>query len=135
MKISSGIYLVLASVKVIHINQRYDIAILMIVKENSNFIKQQLDVKLRSFFVQLVVHHNLNEFSQFDRNDIHATYSTLSCNRLEYKLMVRSVAILGYLHDALDEVALRREKNTRAVNFSTASVYGKPAILAESVSK
>jgi len=47
----------------VHVQQRYYVAILVIIQGNANFFEQQLDIKTRRLLVDLVVDHDLERLS------------------------------------------------------------------------
>lgn len=49
----------LTEVDVIHVSQRYGISILVVIKGDTDLIKQQLYVEVWCVLIKLVVHNNL----------------------------------------------------------------------------
>lgn len=52
-------HLVLSYVKMIHVYQRDDISILIVIERNTDLVEEKLNIELRRVFVQLVVHDDL----------------------------------------------------------------------------
>ena len=54
-------YLVLANVEVVHVDERDNIAILVLVEKDADLVERELDIKTRRFLVQPVVHGDLHD--------------------------------------------------------------------------
>ena len=49
----------LSDIEVIHVDERNNVAVLVVVKKDADLVKRELYVKPRCFFVQFVVHLDL----------------------------------------------------------------------------
>jgi hypothetical protein len=56
----TGSYLMLPNIYVVHIQERYDITVLIVVQRNTNLVEKQLNVEARSLLVQLVIDSDLS---------------------------------------------------------------------------
>jgi hypothetical protein len=84
-----------------------------------------------------MIHDNLIRFSTEAVRDQTMTHSSFSRNRLQYELVVRPIVFFRDLERQISKSRSRQEAGTitKAVNLSTTSVYDRPIILLESVSK
>ena len=78
----------------VHIHERYDVPVLIVIQSYADLFKTQLHIKLRCLVVYLVVHNNLQGL---DKTILHQsqyiTYSTFPRHGTEDEL-VRGISVI-----------------------------------------